>query len=712
MNEHDNQILQEMEAEIARGEHLYALERPRWGYRKLSVNDFRAHRDALLSQIEAVRQSGGLLGLSWGEGEEQSIITLLLLLSNEIRAQGHRRQIVHPLTHAALNPSQISEGCLLVHHAPRIAGLWEVLQRDPGWWRGRVVIATGLEEEWGRLSMPLPIQFYRWSSSQSAALTEAVRTKTVEIPPQKKLRDLHNVVACLDSLGVPIPLTLLARVLGQEEDQVGEAVEDARGLLFWVEREVPPGLLVCTRGEEVATAALQAQYGEKTGVVLQETLCRVVSSLNPEEPEERHAALNLFESLLAKGRRSWARQLAEDSLAEAVWLQGTPAEILGWGTVLSQLHLFEAAERIFQRGMSTDGLQAEFCGGYAYLLSRWAMADPEKVPQAEEAFAEAVAHSPENAYLRSRWGLMEVQVGNKPEARRFLAQAKDIKPGNAFSLLPAASLALALEDYGEAMKLLERLEILGTASPFALYLMGRAAVGQSRLQEAGRFFRNVLDLIPSHASALVELASAEAKQGHRETAEAFLRQAFEVDPEDGDLLETVAKIRMAEWHDDRGALAHLRRARRICPRNFSIEKAWSALVQKIGRIVWAPVEEAWISAATLEGQPVAVSGESGAAPSHATWVAYGDAEMCVALTETSGGELIATVESGKVPVEGALVTLVEMDSFGNPSDRATGITDGKGEVILGKAGAFQSFLLPAARSRWRVRVVIPPVDGE
>jgi hypothetical protein len=119
--------------------------------------------------------------------------------------------------------------------------------------------------------------------------------------------------------------------------------------------------------------------------------------------------------------------------------------------------------------------------------------------------------------------------------------------------------------------------------------------------------------------------------------------------------------------------------------------------------------------AQLSPLPVLGPGESvplAAAPAagRGTWVAYAEGDTCIALTLTSSGDLVTTVETRGNPIRGATVALVETDSAGVETDRAVGVTDENGEVIWPPGEGFESLLSKTSPSRWRVKLGLPSAE--
>ncbi len=712
MSQDHTQFVPEIREEIEHGGPLYALERPVWGYRSMSVQALRRHAEDLLGQGAASRDDGGFLAVPYAHGQEQDVITNLLLLLGSLRQRGEPVRLLYPLTHPLVLSSDLPAGYLLVHQAPRIVGLPEAFEQGPGWWRGRVVIATGLTDDWARLSLSLPVRFHRLPQTAGESHVQIVVKECEELARQEQIREAYSLVASFDAFEVPLPLSLLARALGQDEDQAGAMVEGARNLLYWVERERPAGLLVSTKGPDVARGTLDSLYGEGADGVLQASHRRVLASVEPEDQDERHAILRLCPALVRSGRRLWARRLVDEASLDAVWQRGTWQETLGWAWVFADLNLYELADRAFRWALDRDGDNREVSLAYARFLGRWAQANPAKYARALDVFARAAALAADNPHLWQAWGRMEIALGQLSKAQGCLDRVLGMSPTNLFTVIPAADLAVALERYDAAIELLAQAGAMRSEAPATLCLSGKAATGQGQLEQAAGFYQNALDLHPANVTALTALASLEAQRGNRESSEERLRQALQYDPGNPEVLMAAAKIRGGVWHDYHGALRHLRTALRVDPGNRHVQSAWVALLERVGRVVWAWVEGIGFPASAA---PPAYAGVRAAAPlaeTRGNWVRYEDKDTAIVLAESAEGGVIATVEVGGRPVEGAVVCVEEVEASGRIAERATGITDEDGEVILVPATALGALFSDKVQGRYRVRVVLAGQEGD
>jgi hypothetical protein len=354
----------------------------------MTVKALRDHRDALLEWGAASLDEGGILAVPYTEGQEQDATSLLLLVLCGVRARGGSARLIYPLTHPLVAARDLPWGYLLIHQATRIAGALEALEQGPAWWRGRVVVATGPVDEWGCLSTGLPMRTHPLPHSAPPVLAEEVDAERGLLARYGAAAEAYALVAAFDAFSVALPLSLLARTLGLDEDRAGLLVEQAKGLLYWIERERPAGLLVSTKGELVAQRTLKALHGQQADALMQESHQRVLQALSPREAEERHVAIGIFQALVAKGKWPWARRLAGWEGLYSVLAQATVPEDLAWKATLANLDLPELAARAFQEATEKDTGRTYLLPGDLTTLKGRAVSEPAlagAVPEAHSA---------------------------------------------------------------------------------------------------------------------------------------------------------------------------------------------------------------------------------------------------------------------------------------------------------------------------------------
>jgi len=465
------------------------LKRPVGAGPRLSLRVLEQHRDAILRQAAMLEeQGGGLVVIVHTEVQEPSVLLLLTLLLGRLKRQRKPVRLYRAQLEPFLLPELPAEGYLLVHNLPRMDGLLDLLEADRT--PGRVVIATGIREEWELLQLRLPHLFHRLPEEgerDEEALHQVVQVELGQYRDLGPDAQVYWLVALFDAWGIPLPFSLLARALNRDEDEVGVLVEKAhvQRLLSWIELEKPPALLVSTKSPLVARMMIGAIQSEKAEAEVLSEYATVIRDVDPGDKGERYTVLKLFQALLRgshqwevvretwriqKSRRQWLRELigrTEEAL-ERIWQQGDATEHLLWGKLFEELRDFERSDRIFRQGLAAQPGNPFLLHAQAKMLGEWARVDRIRFPAADEAFREAAQRMPENPYIWQAWGVMEAELERAGEARRHFQQA--LRAARAahrerdaiYTLIAWADLEIEAGEYAEA----ERRELSGSGGVF------------------------------------------------------------------------------------------------------------------------------------------------------------------------------------------------------------------------------------------------------
>ena len=430
------------------------LLRPSWGEFLLGSRALKEHKGRLLEQAsEIAEQGGGLLIIAYAEEYEQTIQLLLSLLMGQLRYDAKPAQLFLPQLESISDYELSSNPFLLVHNLPQCQGLIELLEGHRG--KLPVIIATGIREQWEKLRIALPLRFYPGITRAGELSKNAQergrqgellrRARETELKQYAELnaddRKTYLRVALCDALGLPLPLALLARSLGRDEDTIGESVARASELqlLYCVEVERPPAFLVTTKSPVLARMMLaEIKGGELSGLL--NDYATIISAVDITEKEERYAILNLFQSgLQAQGLRYWpggsgnGLLLRRRSLRELVskcrrkidevWQAGNAIEKLLWGKVFERLQMFDLSERVFSVGISKESNNPYLLHARARMLSVWARNQADKDNEAQKAFRQATQIAPDNPYLWQSWGILMAERGDVKTARKMFDRA-------------------------------------------------------------------------------------------------------------------------------------------------------------------------------------------------------------------------------------------------------------------------------------------------
>jgi tetratricopeptide (TPR) repeat protein len=164
------------------------------------------------------------------------------------------------------------------------------------------------------------------------------------------------------------------------------------------------------------------------------------------------------------------------------------------------------------------------------LTSALALHQAGQLPQAEEAYRQILAHSPEHPDACHLLGALCLQSGRAREAVELITRAIAINPGIAdyYNHLGAAYGALAEHD--QAISTLRHAVQIAPQSDSAHYNLGTALRNQGKVQDAVASFRHATAANPANAEAQYNLANALRDLNQLEEAEATYRKALAARP--------------------------------------------------------------------------------------------------------------------------------------------------------------------------------------
>jgi tetratricopeptide (TPR) repeat protein len=319
-----------------------------------------------------------------------------------------------------------------------------------------------------------------------------------------------------------------------------------------------------------------------------------------------------------------------------------------------------------------------------------------------------------------------------------VARALETGAGSAELQLAGARVLAGAHEWDRAEQAFERALQLAPGATAVLTEWARALARDGRLGDAAARLGRAVEVEPWNVAHRVALARMEVARGRLDDAETAARAALAVAPEDPSAANALALVEAArqrwepaaataqaalgrepsaEGHhvlariaEGRGqltaAVRHLRDALGLDPRRDELRRAWRELLARVGSS---------FGFATASAMPGLAAPALAAAPAGARgprWIMHEQDDARVLLSESTGGEVIASVEARGRPVEGAEVILLEQTAEGRHDERASGVTDDHGEVSLGLAPQFPGLLAGRGDAGWRVQVALPPASAD
>jgi tetratricopeptide (TPR) repeat protein len=563
-----------------------------------------------------------------------------------------------------LVPLKADVQCVLIDEAPAAPRLCDALRvaRMP-------VIVSASRGEWARGLAP----------EMSGHDGEPLVLRALEIPtaheqaapavPALAWTGPARYAVALGALGVPAPFQWIAAAHGADSD--GSTMPEA--LFQRVSFAGTPSWEPRDRGA-LRQIALEHGAGEWTRL-----LDQLIRSSNSAEA-------GLLVVLIQRLRLSDQAPMLDTlrtSLMERVRTlsPGTATERATWARVWRVLGEHALAEELLGPRMGTES-SAEVLDEWARLLAVTGRhAEAQRVVEKI-----GVGSSPDEA---SFWTLLDLTMIDDPiAAEELLRVARGCRPHDPWLVVAqgqAAARRRAADASGVAFEQARHMWP-GCAAIFREW--GRALDRLGRFREAAARLEQAVTIEPWNPRGHIELACVRLKAGDIDAAGRHVRDALVLAPLDVEALALFAQCQ---------ALSSRAPA-------LSSVKGGAVAVAKLGRTLRIPVQafRPVPQAGYTESVRIAAAGEG-----PATYARYTEGSTMVALTVDATGRLIANVEVADRPVAGAVVALVELEEVGRWVERALGVTDAQGEVVLGPASALVRFLSRAPGARCKVALELP-----
>lgn len=599
-------------------EALYLNGHPVWGPHIYDLETYGEMRFSFLKLLEALKLHGGVLIVPFATQAVRSATIFLNIVMGGLIKEGIKVSFTQFLDSPMLESSTESS-VWLIHHAGSFPDLMMALEN---WIQpGRAAVLTGTTTALAPLAFNVPSLLFPgftapvpdFDEQEKEAVrkdNEILASKEHAIGRKDMLSSIHRQVALFDAWGSPIPLGLLSRRLAMDEDDLAPLVEELyqegeEGILYWVEREKPPTLMVSTRSEGYARSCL-ASLAEGKWLSLDDYR-PFVKTIRSDNRGERYAILHLLLGMLANGRSRWrlgAELFGVDKIRQfvradwghiyAIALAGSPAEHLLWGLCLTRLGLFDQGRDIFERGINKDKKNVYLHQALARLLGLWSRLDENRGEEAARAFDRAAGIDKGNKHILQAWAVFEAERGNWRGAEYCFQKALAIDPQNVFSLAARANMNLDRDDPEKAKNDLSTALDIDPANHYAIHIDGRIAFYRGEWAVAAQRWQGILDTDKHNLYALQSLAHMARVRGYWERGSQYLDNALDIDPEnEAVLLETgllsqdmgfFASSQEAKDQHLREALAYLDRALSVAPWNPKVIVSLAVAERQSGKL--------------------------------------------------------------------------------------------------------------------------------
>ena len=550
---------------------FYVGGRPLWGPLTWGLDEDEEYLQELLYFAQSAEKDGGLILVKHHPIQEKSLFLLFCALSVQLKQVGKRVLFASPSTTDALIALlKEAHGSLVYLLAPEgtqasdFEFFLQALMAHNRTAAEKVVAVIGAGREYGKeeeLGGVISSGVYTipWPDmeEEKARFAQRLREEVISVRAElgreaQRVSDAYSVVILSDAFGIPLPLTLLTRRLGLTLTEAAKVVEQAKGLLYWVEEEeekfevqssefgVKKKLRLCTASPAIAREFLPPQEA------LQEAYAALIEAAAQEE--QRVFIVRLLRRFIQQGRPMLARQLTTQfrEILAVLWQRASTQEHVLYGKVLVTLGELKEAEKIYRQGYTQDPMNPYLLHALAVVVGKTAKYGDWK--ETERYFKELLLlpDQQENPYLWQAWAEQARHRGLHPKAEEYFQKARALGPDNLPTLVGYANLELerGKGHYGEnrrqhAQELLLQARAIDCRNVYALHSLGMLEKERAKyathalphLQEATHYFQTVLRIDPYNLPSLNALATLEKERGHLQQAKEYLERALAIDEE-------------------------------------------------------------------------------------------------------------------------------------------------------------------------------------
>lgn len=568
--------------------------------------------DELFKVLLELRPKGGMIVMPFLDQTEKAMIPLLETMAGSLLREGLSfiSRDWQFLQTPFLSDPPAGTNIWFIWHATRFNNFLVSIQR---WIKpGKVVIATGLVDHWNVIDLDVPFISFDYFIEKKEMIEFHVYKTDENIKwfagnDQKK--KVYDHVALFDAWGVPIPFELLARITGTDRDELEFIINDGdeAGILSWVTVDTPPAILVSTVGESVARHYLKDLA---SGIILSiDNYASIIRQIDFNKREERYALLKILQSWQANAKfrkelspeglrigalRSFLNEFLREAapiIRKAIIL---PSECLIWGQCLSNLTLFEEADKVFQRGLVTEPQNTYLLQARAHLFGKWCREDENMIPDATAAFVKAMQVDENNKYIRQRSGIFHAEQGIESAALSDFQAALSIDPSNVFVITARADYFINQGKFDRAEDDIRLAEAMEPTNVHVLHMKGRLSFILGKWEEAKKVWEeNLLNRESNNPFAWQSLGHMARERGFWDEAESYLCEAYKIDPENVPVLQEMGmlftdkviwKISSESESDLNKAHTYFCTALEAEPGNPQISIAISVVERHLGRI--------------------------------------------------------------------------------------------------------------------------------
>lgn len=590
------------------------LLKPTWGRMSVSPGNLLNLSADILEKASDFYQRGGKLFIIQ-YAPEQDLLGQMILGSLFTRFLNLKKEVKLFLPDVEFSRSTeiLSTEFLLVHNLPQFPETLALLAENN---QNQIIIATGATTHWEQAKIDIPVFYYQPHPSPKPDWREYFEIdfkREFEIyqslnPTEKAI--FERVVA-MDSLGIPVPIDLLANSLNLPVKDTIDSVTDIKekGLLECLKDEKQAELLVCSNSTQLARKLIEIESWLTKP--LETAFTEVINSVENENKDERYTILNLFQSALGNSLYSAKNKiLSRPKLRELIhicnekfaemWSAGDEIEHLLWGKILEELQMFEQSAEVFAAGLGKNKNNPYLKQAQARMIGRWSLVDPAKRKLADEIFKQLTNDTAGNPYFLQARGVFESARNEPRAARDYFKSALNVADGEenkAYILTAWANLEIEQGNFETAEELLGQISE-ASKSPYIPHILAKLNFYRGDYQKAFEKLKELFSIRPLSVKGWNLLGETALRRAHWRTAETALKIASSINPENALTLRALGDLETELGKFESGnknsmlAQIHFQAARRyfaqvleIEPLNLNGQVSTSVLLRDEGKLL-------------------------------------------------------------------------------------------------------------------------------
>lgn len=560
------------------------LLKPTWGRMSLSPDSLNKLVSDILEEALDFYNKGGKIFII-PHAIEQDLVAQAVLSSLYVRIRRCSKDsiIFLPDTDFSTFTELYKTEILLIPNLPKHSKIISWLSQNED---NQLIIATGVKSDWEKISIELPSFYYEFPSTNNSWIDYFEYDIKNEFEAYEKLsldeKTIFERVIALDSLGIPIPIALLANSLKIEvKEAIDLATEiEEKGLIYWIEDEKEANLFVSSNATQISQKLIENI--SLTSKQLEELIVSIISSVEYENKDERYTILNLFQVLLINHVQLFrkppiSRRLVREIIKtyrnnlREIWSAGDEIECLLWGKVLEDFQLFDLSKGVFQKGLDKNKNNPFLKHAMARMVGEWSRVsfNAKLEVDAEDLFSKLIDDNAFNPYFWQSFGVFESRRKRFSEAEKHFRNALEVSEGEenkVFVLTAWANIEMERNNFSGARAKLNEISS-NSKSPFIPHLWAKLSFYEGDYQEAFRRLKELFAIQSLSIEGWNMLGESALKRAHWQKARTALETALSIDSENpqtlralGDLETDLGKLEREKYNVEI-AEAHFQKAR-------------------------------------------------------------------------------------------------------------------------------------------------------